>query len=88
MDRRRIARKRTDLGRRGRSRWRQLLMGALVAGAVVSGTAAFAPRLAGADDEAPRGEGIEWASGLAAGQARAEKESKLLFVYFGRHAPR
>jgi len=49
--------------------------------------AAGPARTAAADDDAPEAEGIEWIDGWAAGRARAEKDGKLLFVYFGRHSP-
>jgi hypothetical protein len=41
-----------------------------------------------AEGEDLEGAGIQWVDGWAAGQAQAAKDGKLIFLYFGRHAPR
>ena len=57
------------------------IVGALLLG---SGTRAAMAE----DDEGPEATGIEWVEGWEAGQAQAKKDGKLIFLYFGRHAPR
>lgn len=46
------------------------------------------PTSALAEGEDLEGGGIQWVDGWAAGQARAAKDGKLIFLYFGRHSPR
>ncbi len=44
--------------------------------------------VASADDKpAEEAKGIVWVDGWAAGQAKAKEAGKLIFLYFGRHAP-
>lgn len=66
---------------------RALFLGLIVAGLALSpwSDPAFA------EDEqpdAPEAEGIAWVDGWEAGQAKAREAGKLIFLYFGRHAPR
>ena len=65
-------------------------MGSIAAGLLLGGSLGVPSRTAVADDEdaAPESEGIEWVDGWEAGRARAKKDGKLMFVYFGRHSPR
>lgn len=71
-----------------RTTLRALLTGSIVAGLLLGGVLGLSPRTAQAEDDAPEAETIEWVEGWEAGKARAEKDGKLMFVYFGRHTPR
>ena len=46
------------------------------------------PQPAFSEGEDLEGSGIQWVDGWAAGQVQAAKDGKLIFLYFGRHAPR
>lgn len=66
---------------------RALVPGLIIAALVLSAGV----NAAHAEDEKPDAEeakGIAWVDGWAAGQAKAKEDGKLIFLYFGRHAPR
>ena len=41
-----------------------------------------------ADGDGPEAEGIQWHTSWKDGREAAARDGKLVFVYFGRHAPR
>ena len=41
-----------------------------------------------AEGDGPEAEGIQWHTSWQEGRTAAAKDGKLIFVYFGRHAPR
>ena len=64
---------------------RALALGSIV-GALLLGSGTRAAMAE--DEEAPEATGIEWVDGWETGKAQAKKDGKLIFLYFGRHAPR
>lgn len=65
---------------------RALFLGLIVVGLTLS----IGAGAARAEDEPDVAEakGIAWVDGWTAGQAKAKEVGKLVFLYFGRHAPR
>lgn len=72
-----------------RINWRALYLGTLAALFLI----AAAPLVHADDEKADDGAaeepaGIQWIEGWKAGREQAAKDGKLIFLYFGRNAPR
>lgn len=73
----------------------QFILRALMLGSIVTALALAAPgQAAFAEDDPAAGDGagpdaagIVWVKGWEAGRAQAEKDGKLIFLYFGRKSP-
>jgi hypothetical protein len=74
--------------------FRALLLGSIVAALAFAGfgVQAFADddgpdEKPAADGAGPEPAGIVWVQGWEAGRAQAQKDGKLIFLYFGRKSP-
>jgi len=72
----------------------RIIFRALTLGSIVAALALAGPGRAFAEDEkpaedgkGPEAAGIVWVKGWEAGRAQAQKDGKLIFLYFGRHSP-
>lgn len=73
----------------------QTIFRALILGSIVAALAFTAPGLpafaeddpASEDGSGPEAAGINWVKGWETGRAQAEKDGKLIFLYFGRKSP-